>query len=131
MQIRKSHALQAKMSKGCRFLLFWHHSYQVTLTLCSIFNVSYRFSDVVHILSDTKIILTLLFGIVHSLPCPIISSNMIMPEHWYACCLSPCIVQLTLLINSTFTMNAAAYSYLRERSLFMTWGVGDLAAGMR
>ncbi len=22
---------QAKMSKGCRFLLFWHHNYQVTL----------------------------------------------------------------------------------------------------
>ena len=24
--------LQAKMSRGCRFLLFWHHSYEVTLT---------------------------------------------------------------------------------------------------
>ncbi len=23
--------LQAKMSRGCRFLLFWHHSYEVTL----------------------------------------------------------------------------------------------------
>ncbi len=23
--------LQAKMSRGCKFLLFWHHNYQVTL----------------------------------------------------------------------------------------------------
>ncbi len=24
--------LQAKMSRGCRFLLFWHHNYWVTLS---------------------------------------------------------------------------------------------------
>ncbi len=25
--------LQAKMSRGCSFLLFWHHSYKVTLNI--------------------------------------------------------------------------------------------------
>ncbi len=50
--------LQANMSRGCRFLLFWHHSYEVTLslnrTLVSISNYKPWNREIMHLVAPVR-----------------------------------------------------------------------------